>query len=441
MKIVFINLPSPWLINDKTYLALGPLYIAAYLEKHNFKVEFSDLASKSEDQWNIPDDADIYALGATTPQIPIAIKISRKIKKLNPKALAVIGGIHATVLPEETLLTSDFDVCVIGEGEETMHEIARKEPLSSIKGIAYKKDGKVIMNERRPLIEDLDSIPYPAYHLVNILEYAPAGYKMTGSVISSRGCPFNCIFCAQKEITKKRVRYRSVENVIGELKFLKEKYGLDTFCFEDETFTVSRKRLIDLCKEIKKLDIHFKCSGRVDRVDYELLKIMKDSGCFEIGFGIESGSQRVLDIIGKGTTVELNRKAILAAKKAGLRTMAFLMAGSPTEDDDSIEATIRFLEEVQPDACSVGMFTPYPGTDVYNDPKKYNFSFIKPEDYNKYQIFNREGTGISLHTNREKIERLHRKLFEHVRDKSSFFRKDKTYEELLKESKMVKGET
>lgn len=440
MRILFINLPSPWLINDKTYLALGPLYIAAYLEKHNFKVHFLDLASKGEDEWRIPDDADIYAVGATTPQVPIAAKVSRKVKELNPDALAIIGGIHATVLPEEMLLTSDFDVAVIGEGEETVLEIAENMPLESIKGIAYKKDGEVFMNERRPLIEDLDSIPYPAYHLVNLLEYAPAGYKMTGSVITSRGCPFNCIFCAQKEITKKRVRYRSIENVIDELRFLKEKYGLDTFCFEDETFTVSRKRLVNLCKEIKKLDIHFKCQARADRVDYELLRLLKECGCFEIGFGIESGSQRILDIIGKGTTVEQNRKAILEAKRAGMRTMAFLMVGSPTEDDDSIEATIKFLDEVQPDACSVGMFTPYPGTDVYINPEKYNFSFIKPEDYNKYQIFNKEGTGISLHTKHEKIERLHKKLFDHVRDKSSFVRKDKTYRELVEWSKTVKGE-
>lgn len=433
MKVVFVNLPSPWLINDRTYLALGPLYIAAYLEKHGFEVEFADLASKSESEWLIPNDADIYGMGATTPQIPTAIRVSKRIKESNPRALTVLGGVHATVLSEETLLNSSFDICVMGEGEETMLEIVQGKPFSSIKGIAYEKNGGVEKNGSRPLIKDLDSIPFPAYHLLNIMEYAPAGYKMTGSVVASRGCPFSCIFCAQKEITQRTVRYRSQENVVSELSFLKEKYGLHTFCFEDETFTVNKKRVISLCRGIRDLDIHFKCQGRTDTVDLELLTTLKESGCFEIAFGIESGSQRILDILGKGATVQENRDAILTAKAAGLRTMAFLIAGSPTENEDSIQETIEFLEEVQPHACSVGMFTPYPGTDAYNNPGKYHFSFSKPKDYNMYQMLNRQGTGISLHTNHEEVERLHKRLFEYVKDRGSFYRKDTTYEELLRE--------
>lgn len=437
MKVILINLPSLWLINDKTYFPLGLLYIASYLEKHNVKVDLLDLASKGENEWYIPKEADIYAVGATTPHIPIAERLSEKLKELNPGALTIIGGIHATVLPEETLLNSKFDICVIGEGEETMYEIVQNKPLSSIKGIAYKSGSKVFINERRELIKDLDSLPYPAYHLINVLEYAPAGYKMTGSLITSRGCPFNCIFCAQKEITKKRVRYRNIDNVIGEIKFLKENYGLNTFSFQDETFTLGRKRLISLCKAIKQLNIHFKCEGRTDMVNYELLKLMKECGCFEIAFGIESGSQRILDIIGKGTTVEENKKAILAAKNVGLRTMAFLMVGTPSEDDSTIEETIRFLDEVKPDAYSVAMFIPYPGTDVYKTPEKYKFSFIKPRDFNKYQMLNKEGTGISLHTDRKRIEKLHKKLFYYVGEKNSYFRKDKTYEEFIRESSCI----
>lgn len=237
----------------------------------------------------------------------------------------------------------------------------------------------------RGYIEDLDSLPFPARHLLPMDKYKILGRKLTViHVISSRGCPFQCTFCSSSALCGKRFRARSVENILDEIEEAAEKYKTRHIEFIDDTFTLNRRRIVEFCEEVKKrgLDISWCCSSRVDTIDEDLMKKMKEAGCFIIFFGVESASQRTLDLIGKGITVDRAVKAINWAKKAGIEVLASFVIGFPWETRRDMKETIRFAVKLKPDFAEFSVATPYPGTALYEMAEKEGL--IEVRDWSKY---------------------------------------------------------
>ncbi|OGZ37845.1 MAG: hypothetical protein A3E90_03265, partial [Candidatus Portnoybacteria bacterium RIFCSPHIGHO2_12_FULL_40_11] len=309
----------------------------------------------------------------------------------NEEIKIILGGHQATSLPKETLETfSCFDIMVIGEGEETLLELVKElekgtPDLKKIKGIAYRESDKITINPKRDLIKELDSIPFPSRELINFSRYRPptkAYYsKPFAAMITSRGCPFYCTFCAY---AKGVCRLRSPENVIGEIKELVRKYKVKSILFYDDTLTFDKERLIKICDLIIKnnFDLKWTCYSRVNAVSPSLLEKMKSAGCELISYGVESGSQRMLNIMKKGITLEQIEKAITMTKKTGIKTSASYVLGIPGETKESISQTIAFAKKLNTTFAHFNMITPWPGTELYNRLLKENQ--ISENEWKKY---------------------------------------------------------
>lgn len=377
MKILLINPPSPFLLDERVFPPLGLLYVAASLEKAGYKVHLFDLAGVGRWIDSVRDavsreDFDAYGLTSTTPQFPRALSILQEIKSIRPDSHVIIGGPHSTVQPESCLM---FDKVVIGDGETGI--------LKAING----DDSRIIPTE---LVKNLDGIPFPARHLIDMKSYR---YELAGlmatSVITQRGCPFGCAICCGRNLpVYRRPRYRSVENVTAELKHLMDTYSYQAFMFYDDEFNLNRSRTLKLCKALKALDIRFRCFLRADLFTDEIAEAMANAGCYEVCVGVESGSQRVLDIIHKGTKVEQNSQARWLAKKYGLRFKAFTIVGLPGEDYKSAMETKKWLLENRPDEFDVTVFQPYPGSAIYFHPNEYPIHFdVSSLDFAREKTF------------------------------------------------------
>ncbi len=228
---------------------------------------------------------------------------------------------------------------------------------------------------RHPYIKDIDQIPFPDRDVIDIKNYH---YLMDGelttTLITSRGCPFQCAFCANNAWGK-TIRMRSPGNVIDELKLLIDKYGYRSFMFFDDTMTINRRRMVTLCEMVRELKIRYRCFVRSDTVDKSLLDLMKRSGCEEVGIGMESGSQRILDLINKGQGVEDNMKAVKWCREVGIRVKGFFVVGFPGEDTESINETTNFIEEADLHDFDITIYIPYPGSKIYKEKKKYDIKF------------------------------------------------------------------
>ena len=292
-----------------------------------------------------------------------------KIIKNNLEIPIVLGGVHATALPERTIHETGADIVVVGEGEKTIVELVssleKNYPLEKVKGIVYKNVDKIVRTPPQTPIQDLDSIPFPALHLFNRSKYSNRAW---GHIISGRGCPFNCIFCASKVMWQRTTRYRSPENVVQEMTTLYNKYGVRRFRFNDDTFTLNKKRVKKICDLIKesKLDITYMCDARVDSIDKEVLLCLKNSGCDKIAFGIESGNEQILKKIQKGISRNQALTAVSLAKKIGFIVHCFFMIGHPNETKDTILDTVNFMKLLNPDIAELNIVTPYPGTELWD---------------------------------------------------------------------------
>jgi radical SAM superfamily enzyme YgiQ (UPF0313 family) len=345
-----------------------------------------------------------------THQIIHTANVSEKIKKMFPDTKIVIGGAHATIAPLETLSEfSVFDIAVIGEGERTLIEIVKTisdyglEPkmLSSIKGIAWRYENEIKINEPREQITDLDSLPFPNYdHIQRKIKIYP--------IFSSRGCPFNCIFCCR--IHGNQLRVRSPTNVVKEIEYAIQKYKPILIDFADDQATFPRNRMLEICDLIINKNLNEKVKwtvlSRVTNVDYDLFKRMKEAGCINIDFGVESGNREILKIIKKGITIEDAKSAIYMAKKARIKTGSYFIIGHPFETIETAKQTITLAKELNTDTVSFGLMVPYPGTEV-NEMMKKGFGNYKPissswDDFDK-QI----GNALELRNlSRKQLERL-----------------------------------
>jgi anaerobic magnesium-protoporphyrin IX monomethyl ester cyclase len=373
---------------------LGLAYIASYLEADGHDVRIYDCQLDKTHQELLKElnqfNPEVVGLSTTTPTFPSTLETARGVKKTLPKSKTIIGGVHVTALPQETMSFECFDIGVLGEGEETMLDLINRleksggTELHEVKGIAYRENGKLKINERRPFMKNLDLLPFPARHLLPPLsDYkpTPASYRKLplAHLITTRGCPYQCTFC-DRSIFGEKYRERSVENVMEEIEELIERYKVRELKFFDDTFSLNKKRVSAICREFKKrrLDIGWSCLTRVDSVTKEMLKEMKEAGCWQVLFGLESGDPRMLSLLKKGVTVKQNEEAVILAQSLGLSVRADFIVGTPGETRDSLERTLRFAIRLNMDFAHFNKFTPYPGTELYRMliNKGYDFDFI-----------------------------------------------------------------
>lgn len=399
MKVTLINPPMSQMealsVLGITTPPLGLAYLAAVLEEEGYSVRIIDSSvlglTFSQVKREIEkDQPDVVGVTGTTPTIHEALATVRIAKEVSHNAVTVVGGPHAPFLPVETLKDCpQLDIVCIGEGEQTLLElvqtIERKANLSSVKGIAYRSNGCIAINEPRPLIDDLDSLPFPARHLLPMDRYTILDKRaIIGHIISSRGCPFNCIFCSSSLLFGKRFRARTARNVVDEIEQVVAHYKPQTIEFSDDLFTLNPKRVEAICSEIKRrgLDVAWACSSRVDTISRELLQKMKRAGCFLIYYGVESGSQRILNLMRKGIRIKQAIDAVKWAKHVGIETLGSFIIGFPGETMKDIKKTIAFAKKLGIDYAQFSLATPYPGTELYDVAKSEGL--LVTEDWSQY---------------------------------------------------------
>lgn len=389
MKVLLIN---PKCTTGKAkWLPLGIGYIAAVLKEAGFIVKVMD-GDITGMQDFMPE---IIGISAMTTQIDEAWRIADQVKKFLPQSRVVLGGVHPTIIPMESITRPYIDVVVMGEGEQTMKElcIALRDSLAlnDIKGIVFKDGNYLVATQPRELIQDLDSLPYPARELFAFpQDYTPGYYRQTpcATILTSRGCPGRCTFC-NKSIFGSRFRVRSAENVVNEIEYLVKSYGIKEIHISDDNFSTDKKRAMAICQGIidRKLDISWACSNgiRVDFVTQEMLDKMKEAGCYRVAFGIESGSPQILRNINKNITLEKVETAVNMAKKSGLITVGFFMVGNYGENNKTINETIKFIRKLGLDYTQFTIATPYPGTELSEQVDEHGKIFAhKWSDFNTY---------------------------------------------------------
>jgi len=375
LKVALVN---PAQVTRYPQTPMGLALIAAVLEKEGHQVTVVDanvLRLQPEEVVYRVTDADVVGLTAMTPTVNTAASIAHYIKQTNPNSTVILGGAHAILLPEETLATiPEVDVIVRGEGEETIIDLLRalehKQPLSKIQGISYRQDGKVISTDARSAIVDLDSLPFLAYHLLPMRGYRPHpphGRALPfAAIITSRGCPYRCSYCS-KPVFGDNYRGQSSKRVVDEIAYHKRKFGIKEFAFYDDVFTLDKQRAYAIADEIieRGLKIDWTCETRVNLVDKELLRYLKQAGCYSIAYGIESGSQEIVNTLNKDITLEQAEEAVSLSREVGLQTIGYFMIGSPGESPETIRQTIQFAKNLKLDFAQFSITIPLPGAKLY----------------------------------------------------------------------------
>lgn len=392
MRVMLISPPTSSAIKEvlgTTGPPLGLAYLASIARLEGHDVAIVDSLAEGIDLEGLREKIrsfypDIVGITATTSMIPDAYEAARVAKEVNHDTKVLIGGPHVTFLPEDTLNECrHIDIVVRGEGELVFRELLRRKELREVRGITY-RDGEVIRsNPAMPLIQNLDEIPIPAYDLLPMHLYRFGNLRF-GTVITSRGCPFNCIFCSSSLQFGKRWRAHSKERVMEELRILNQEYKVREIEFLDDTFTLDRRRAREISREIVRegLDISWTASSRVNTFDLETGREMRRAGAHTIYFGIESGSQRILDLIGKGITIEQSISAVKSAKKARLRALGSFIIGFPDETEEDIRRTVEFSKRVGVDLAQFTIATPYPGTKLWSIANRMNLLLTR--DWRKY---------------------------------------------------------
>jgi anaerobic magnesium-protoporphyrin IX monomethyl ester cyclase len=393
------------LARSQTAPPLGVMYLAAVLEESGFKVCIVDLSISDMDSSEAATviasmNSAVVGFSCTTPGFPLAMQVAEKVKQKNPRTKIVVGGPFATFAYDEILTTYPWvDVVVRREGEYTFLDLAyyfiRKglHPLGNIPGIVYKGNGSLTLAPERPFIENLDILPFPALHLLKDIDQ----YDKKAGVITSRGCPFGCAFCSSTVMWGNRTRFRSVENVMSEIRMLVKDFAVKEFRFVDDTFTLDRERALHLCSELEKLRPHvtWRCITRADMVDEEVLRAMKRAGCVSVQYGIESAHPQILALIGKKIFREEVEKKVDAAKKVGLKVNGSFVIGLPGETREMIEETIEFAESLSLADTQVNIAMPFLGTPLRSILVPKFGARIRHNDWENYhQNFKESGIVI-----------------------------------------------
>jgi anaerobic magnesium-protoporphyrin IX monomethyl ester cyclase len=375
---------------------LGLWYIAAVLERNGYEVTIEDCQCLSVDHHILIDrlkkqKPDLIGISATTPTFGSSLLTAKMVKQNLPQVPVVIGGAHISALPAETMAYDCFDVGVIGEGEYTTLELVKHieknglNNLDRVAGIAFKRNGEFHQTERRPFIKNLDELPLPARHLLPPLSMyhpAPTSYRRlpNAHLLTSRGCAgADCVFC-DRGVFGSQIRFRSVENVFNEIEELVNVYGARDLKFFDDTFTIDKKRVLRICEEFKKrkIDAPWCCLARPNTVNGEMLRAMKEAGCWEILFGLESMDQNVLTKLMKFTTVEQNVEAVRLCQEIGISVRANFIVGLPFDTLETMETDLREAIRLNVDFAHFHKFTPYPGSELYRTLTKLGYKFDFP---------------------------------------------------------------
>lgn len=401
MKVLFVNPPqtaSKYKFMGVIAPPLGIAYMAGVLQENNIDVEILDASAEDMDFKDVEKELlkrkpDLVALTALTPTIGRALETAQVVKETLPDSIVVMGGYHPTFNFIETLEDENVDIVIRGEGEYIMLNLVQalenQSSLHDVKGIVFedKNSKEIVVNPEAPLIQDLDELPFPALNLLPMKKYRllDMDTHMT-TMITTRGCPMQCSFCSSAAMHGKKIRERSVENIVDEIEYLNTNYDIDTIAFMDDTFTLKKRKVMAICDEILKrnIEIMWGCTSRVDTLDEKLLKKMKEAGCITIFIGVESADQQQLDNMCKNTTIAKIENAFKIAHKLKIRTIASVALGMPGDTKEIMNKTVKFVHKLKPNYAIYSLATPYPGTRFYKEAFEKNL--IKIKDWSKYTL-------------------------------------------------------
>ena len=395
MQVTFVNPPYPaGSHRHPPFIPLGIGYLAAVLEKNGYDVNVIDCQALKLTLSEVESElhkrqSDVVGLTSTTLTYKSALKIIKVAKKTLPDCKTVLGGSHVTFWDEEALQEcSSLDVVVRREGENTLLELVQRlaedKSFDDVVGTTCRKDGKIIKNPDRPFLENLDELPFPAVHLFPIEQFNKYG-NIIFPIMTSRGCVYWCDFCTAVRMFGKKYRMRSPNKVVDEIEYLYKKYGEKQYTFYDDAFTVNQARTNEICNEIirRGLNIIWDCETRVDMVSKDLLLKMKKAGCIAVWYGVEAGSQKVRDAMGKGITTQQTLNAFKWTQEAGMIAVASIILGFPGETKESALETVDYiLKELNPHEIGFYIATPYPGTPLYDTVTKNGW--LKVTNFDSY---------------------------------------------------------
>lgn len=381
MDILLIN-PIIRKSSPPAYFPLGLGYIAQVLSKEGHSVAILDAnahrwSSEVIEQKIRDSRFDLVGISGLITEYKYIKWLVSVLKKHHPKKMILLGGGLATAVPKLILEKLDVDIIVVGEGEETVKELARVlingGDLQKVKGIWYRENGSIHQTLPHELIQDLNCIPFPRWDLFPLdlyLKTPTLGFDADSSIktmnlITSRGCPYRCVYCYH-DMWGYKFRARSADNIIEEINFLQKQYGVRGISFTDDTFILNKKIVYELCDKLisQKVKVLWSCNGRVDLVNPDLLKRMRRAGCVAIAYGIESGSQKMLDAMRKQVTVEQAKKAIQWTREADIAPLTYMIIGMIGETEQTVQETIDFCRQTATFA-EFSILTPIPGTEVY----------------------------------------------------------------------------
>jgi radical SAM superfamily enzyme YgiQ (UPF0313 family) len=385
MKTLLINPPYP--LSEVPIIPMGIAYIASVLEQNGYEVQVLDLLVSRESKDKIKHkleefQPDFVGTTCVTVNYHIASDILKYCKQVNKDIVTIIGGPHVSFTAAETLHEAPWiDIVAVGEGEFTMLDLAKGRKYKDVPGIAFRANGTIEQTAQRPLVQNLDELPLPARHLFPLSRYH--ALDAACSLMAGRGCPFSCIFCVGSRMGGRRMRYRDPKLVVDEIERCLG-YGFTEVNIGNDLLTLNQKHLYALCDEIMSRGLKFTWSAfaRVDTVNPEMLRKMKEAGCTALFYGVESGVQEILDKIKKKITLEQARKAVKMANEVGIDVQATFILGLPGETKETLSQTLQFAQEL--DAFyGLHVLSPFPGTEVRDKAKEYGLEILT-SDWSKY---------------------------------------------------------
>jgi len=394
MRVAIIASPYP--LEEAPAPPLGLTYVAAAFERAGAEVQLFDYIVTRYTPEKLQQrleafKPDVVGTSSVTLNFPGAAEILQTVKRINPDITTVMGGPHVSFDAEATLKAyPKIDMIVMGEGERTIAELMDCEfdrsAFSGIKGLAYRENGDIRRTAPREFIEDLNTLPLPARHLLPLSRYQALGFPI--SMITSRGCPYQCIFCQGRRMVGSKIRQRQAESVVDEIENILS-YGMTRINIADDLFVSDKKKVKDVCGEIQRRGLRFAWSAfaRVNTIDRETMEIMKDTGCDGISFGVESGNQEMLDRIKKKITLEQVRRAAGICKDVGLLVHASFIVGLPGENEQTLKDSKAFAESLDDVYYGYHLLAPFPGTTVREKVDEYDLEILT-NDWTKYDANN-----------------------------------------------------
>lgn len=421
-KVLLIYPPSPVLNREdrcqqptKELIVIPPLpptdlmYLAAVAEKQGFIAKIADYSQSGDYEADLREfKPDYLVVNIATPTLEHDLDAVKKAKEICPSIITIAKGAAFLTLGEKIVSEhNELDFGILGEAENTLKDILDNKPKNNISGIYYMENDEVKFTGKRPFIEDLDSLPFPARHLVNNNIYRrPDNNKVQATIKVSRGCPFHCFFCLATPVSGAKVRRRSPENIVAEIRECVEKYNIKNFLFWSDIFNIDKDWTMKLCQAIidSGLKITWSANTRADTADLEMAEMMYKSGCRLVSIGVESGSQYMLEKMGKKITLNDVRRTVKVFKKAKIRIYNYFVIGLPWETEETVEETIKFAIELNSDFISFYTATPLPGSRFYDYALEHNL-FDKETSFENAYYY----PAVNTHNlTRERVFELHK---------------------------------